>query len=860
MHVSSESIRETFLSFFERNGHLRIDGASVRPRNDPTLLYVNSGMAPLKRYFTGAETPPAKDLCNIQSCIRTKDIDDVGDRHHLTFFEMMGSWSIGNYFKERAVELAFALLTEGFGLKPEQLYVTVFEGDRELGLPADEESARAWERVGMSRDRIVPQPAADNFWGPAGSSGPCGPCTEVFLDTGDAYGPAYVPGGEFDTTRRYIEIWNAGVFMQFDKGLDGTIRPLPFTSVDTGSGLERICLALNGLDSVYQSDLLSPVVNVAQEILGESGTPETRHLVIADHMRAAVKILADGVLPSNEGAGYIPRRLIRKSMTVALRQGADSFQFQPLADTIVDTLKDHHPGLLGRKDAVLAALDAECREFGTAVRRGLDRVSTLIESGCTVSGADAFRLFSTYGLPVEITRDLVAERGAAVSMEEYAAEYERHQRLSRGGERTDRRLRVDDVLPASLSGVPVTEFVGYEQTEAEARVVGLFEEGALAEAVGEGGEADLIVDRSPFYAEGGGQVGDHGVLTGDDGLRGEILDTVRHSSGHHLHRVRVSTGELRAGASLRLEVDRESRRDTMANHSGTHLLNAALRTVLGDHVRQAGSLVDPRRLRFDFTHPKPMTAQELAAVEALVGEWILRDEERRVEVTSPETAKSAGALSLDGETYADEVRVVSFGDASKELCGGTHVPHTSFIGSFRITAEQSVASGVRRITAVTRGEAARYSLSQGTELAAVARLLHSSPAEVVTAAERVVKQAAAKKVRGGGDAHAEVTRSESGSGVKAAVVSGPQDVAGLRTAVQRVTEQESRATLGYGGETRLNVVLAVPGDSGRSASKLLKELLAGFGGNGGGNDRIAQGAVSGADGDALNRRFLELLG
>jgi alanyl-tRNA synthetase len=860
MPVTSETIRETFLSYFERNGHLRIDGASVRPKDDPTLLFVNSGMAPLKRYFTGDEIPPAKDLCNIQSCIRTKDIDDVGDRHHLTFFEMMGSWSIGNYFKDRAVELAFGLLTEGFGFRPEQLYVTVFEGDKALGLPPDEESARAWERVGMARDRIVPQPAADNFWGPAGSSGPCGPCTEVFLDTGDAYGPAYVPGGVFDTTRRYIEIWNAGVFMQFDKGLDGSIRPLPFTSVDTGSGLERICLALNGLDNVYQSDLLAPVVATAQQILGESGPPQTHHYVIADHMRAAVKIVSDGVLPGNEGAGYIPRRLIRKSMTVALRRGADTFEFRPLVDDIVGLLGDHHPALRARHGAVLDVLDAECREFGTAVRRGLDRVTSLLDSSATVSGADAFRLFATYGLPVEITRDIAAERGAAVSMDEYEVEYERHQRLSRGAERTDRRLRIDDVLPASLAALPATEFLGYESLEADVSVAAVFRDGALTDTVEAGAEGDLITDRSPFYAEGGGQVGDRGTFSGADGLRGEILDTVQHRSGRSLHRVRVTAGTLRSGASVRLAVDAESRRDTMANHTGTHLLNAALRQVLGDHVRQAGSLVEPRRLRFDFTHPKPVTEEELAAVESLVNEWILRDESRAVEVSSPEAAKSAGALSLDGEAYGDEVRVVSFGGVSKELCGGTHVPHTSFIGSFRITAEQSVASGVRRINAVTRGAAAEYSLEQGSSLLSVARVLRSSATDVVTAAERVAKQAAAKKVRGdGGGGRAEVARHTVG-GVEAAVVTGLDETAGLRQAVQRIADGEGRVTLGVGSGDRAAVALGVPAGVGRSAATLLKTLLSGFGGNGGGNDRIAQGAVSGVDPAALSAGFLDLLG
>src|SRR4051812_253398 len=722
--MDGDTIRETFLRFFERRDHRRIPGASVVPVNDPTLLFINSGMAPLKKYFTGEKTPPAPDLCDVQGCVRTKDIDDVGDRHHITYFEMLGSWSIGNYFKDRAVELAFELLTGDLGLDPRRLYVTVFGGDERLGLPADEESALAWERVGIARDRIVGLPAEDNFWGPAGESGPCGPCTEVFLDTGEEFGPAYVPGGEFDTKRRYIEIWNAGVFMQFDKGLDGVLRPLPFSSVDTGSGLERMELALNGLDSVYDTSLFVPLVRSVEDVLGESGEVLHHHRVIADHMRAAVAIMSDGVRPGNEGRGYIPRRLIRKCVTMAMGRHQERFDFEPIVEAVVGSLGPTYPHFAVSQSAVMAAIAQERDEFGVTVRRGLDRLDKVIAQHGQVSGTDAFHLFATYGLPVEITRDLAAAQGVTLDREEFDAALRRHRVLSRGAapEGPDRRLRVNDVLPVAVRGR--TEFLGYDTLTSEATILTLFAGGTTVEEAAAGTEADMIVDRTPFYGEGGGQIGDRGILRGPG--TGDITETVVHDSGGFLHRVSVRSGVLRVGDVVSLTVDPSSRAATAANHTATHLLNAALRSVLGPHVRQAGSLVEPQRLRFDFTHPRALTAGELTAVERLVNEWVLADAHRDVEVMTPDEAKASGAISLEGEDYGEAVRVLSFGDFSKELCGGTHVEHTSQIGSFRIVSEQSIASGVRRVVAVTRQRAVEYTLDQASSLAEVVATLRTS--------------------------------------------------------------------------------------------------------------------------------------
>jgi alanyl-tRNA synthetase len=850
--VGSEAIRETFLGFFEKNGHARIAGAPVVPKNDPTLLFINSGMAPLKPYFTGEVTPAHPDLCNYQACIRTKDIEDVGDRHHLTFFEMLGSWSIGNYFKDHAIELAYGLLTDGFKLKPSQLYVTVFAGDPALGIPADEESAAAWERVGISRDHIVALPAEDNFWGPAGNSGPCGPCTEVFLDTGDAFGPAYVPGGEFDTKRRYIEIWNAGVFMQFNKGLDGTFQPLPFTSVDTGSGLERLELALNGLDTVYESDLLAPVVTSVQEMLGETGEIQRHHRLIADHMRASTIILADGARPSNEGRGYIPRRLVRKCVTVALSRGHDTLNFEPVLDVIIDRLGPHYPRIAGGRDMLTEVIRAERDDFGRTVRRGMERLDGIIAGKGAIDGADAFNMFATYGLPVEITKEIAAERGVEVSLDDYEKEFRQHQVRSRGVAETasgPKHLKASDVLPGTIAKLPRTDFLGYDGLTTQARVLAILVNGNPVETLESGVPADLIVDRTPFYAEGGGQVGDSGELVGTD-AHGRITSTLSHSSGHSTHHVTLIDGSLAVGDQIELSVEAYARVRTAANHSATHLLNAALRRVLGDHVTQAGSLVEPERLRFDFTHPTPMTAEQIEATERLVNDWILTGAKRHVDIMTPDEAKAQGAISLAGEAYGDEVRVVSFGSMSKELCGGTHVDHTTMIGSFRITTEQSVAAGVRRINAVTRDGAINYALEQTHTLREVSSVLRSNPRDAAVAAQRLLDRVNRKgsgAAEAGQPATVRPTLDTTVGDVRVVAGKLNAEMPVLRTEAQRLSAEHNGVVMLWNtadnGKTTVVVSLAPAVAARLNATAIVRDLTGRVGGSGGGSPAIAQGGV-----------------
>lgn len=849
--LSSDDIRETFLDFFVSRGHKRISGSRLVPQNDPTLLFVNSGMAPLKAYFTGQQTPPNPDLTNVQPCLRTRDIDDVGDRHHLTFFEMLGSWSIGGYFKQHAIELAHELLVDRFGLAPERLYVSVFGGEPSLNLAPDDEAAAHWQTVGIPQERIVALPMSDNFWGPAGDTGPCGPCTEVFYDFGPDYGPEWSPGQEFVTTGRYIEIWNAGVFMQFDKRRDGTFGDLPFASVDTGSGLERLTMALNELPTIYDVDLMAPLVALTQDMLGQRGDVLDHHRLIADHLRAATFILGEGVRPSNEGRGYIPRRLIRKCVAVARREGARGFAAGEIAERVITLMSPHYPNLLSNKDVILRQLDEEEEDFSRAVQRGLDHLEELYRAENGISGADAFRLFSTYGLPFELTRDLAAERGTPVDEEAYRAEFRRHQEASRGTGTPDGTGRLSSADPLPDLPLPGRDhFLGYETTSADSRVVAVFRDGREVQEGHEGDELEVLLDRTPFYAEGGGQVGDRGVLHAGNGTF-SVRDTVKHGTGYHVHRGLLAQGSLKAREGVRALVDEQRRHDTEANHSATHLLNAALRDVLGPHVLQAGSLVEPGRLRFDFTNPAPVTPAQLLDIERHVNRDVLANRPRTVEVMSSDEAKKTDAVYLEDEDYGDSVRVVSFVGASTEFCGGTHVRRTSEIGLFRVTAEQSVASGVRRINAVTRAAALDLTLERDQILSAVSTQLKVRPDELPQRVEQLMQSARTAKSKGAHPAaadHVALTVDRTGPVPTAsAVAAEPVDIRG--TAARQAEALGAVVCIAGGAKGRTRAVVAVPRALAErlDARAILDYVLKPVGGTGGGSAGLAQGGGAPTD-------------
>jgi alanyl-tRNA synthetase len=848
---SSDEIRDTFLGFFTQRQHARIGSASIIPANDPSLLFINAGMAPLKPYFLGEALPPAPDLCNVQPCVRTVDIGDVGDRHHLTFFEMLGSWSIGHYFKDRAVELAFDLLTQGFGFAPGDLYMTVFAGDEELGIAADEVSAAAWERAGVARDHIVCLGAEDNFWS-AGETGPCGPCTEVFYDTGPEHGAPYRPGGQFDTSR-YIEIWNAGVFMEYNRLPGGRLEPLRFSSVDTGSGLERMAMVLQDRESAYETDLFAPVVAAVRAALSGSGAGQREVRIVADHVRASTFILSEGVAPSNEGRGYIPRRLLRKAIAIATQAGAAGFDLAEVADAVIVRMRGTYPQLAANRDRTLDLIAREQRDFGRVVRRGLDRLAALAAGpGAEISGDDAFLLFATHGMPADLIRDFAAERGGSVDERRFAELLAGHREVSRGGGPPsgaggDAPAEADAELIAGLELAP-TRFLGHGQLTAPARVTALAGPDGPARALTAGQRGLAVFDQTPFYAEGGGQVGDTGLITAP-GLAARVTDT-RNLAGHHVHDVEVTQGGLRTGDSVTLAVDAPRRRAVVRNHSATHLLHAALRRVLGPQVRQAGSLVAPDRLRFDFLHPVALTEDQTEEVERLVNAQVLENIERTTEVRPYADAVREGAIAFFGDKYGDDVRVVSFGDFSAELCGGTHVRESAEIGLFLIVSEGSIGSGVRRIEAVTGDAAVRRTLDRDRLLRGLAARLRvpvdQLPARVAALAARPGRP------RDGGPAgldagHLAGAVRTAPSGRRYLVASDPglvpSDLPGQArrlagdldaTVVLVLPDQES-------GSLRIGV--SVPSDVSAQApaTDVLDRVLAATGGHGGGSATFAQG-------------------
>lgn len=691
--LTTRQIRQVFLDFFSKNHHYKLDGASIIPNNDPTLLYINSGMAPLKSYFLGEASPPEKRLCNVQPCIRTNDIEDVGDRHHLTFFEMMGSWSIGDYYKEGAIKLAFDLLVNHFQYDPQQLYATVYKGNEKLGIPLDNESIEIWKNVGLPEEHIVPL-GEDNFWGPAGETGPCGPCTEVFFDTGDEYGPKYYPGGHFDDVNRYIEIWNAGVFMEFNKMADGSFENLPLKCVDTGSGVERMYLALNNCDTLYDVDVIKPVYDLAKNKFSAQNITEKDLRMVTDHIRSSTFILSEGVKPNKDGRGYIVRRLIRRCVTVAIRAKVSTIGLIELSNEVISQLKDFYPQMERRKKQIIHSLKDEIQNFEPVIKKGLELLDGELNNVTNnqLSANIIFKLVTTIGVPFEIIKDYGLARSMSIDEKEYEKLYREHQNISRQGVQTNGKL--DSVLDITqiegvMGDIPSTTFIGYSALNIEAIVLGIMLDGKKVEKVSFGNKCFVVTDKTTFYAEGGGQVGDKGTIKNAN-FRGTILD-VKNRNNVYIHHVSIDEGFICQLDVVKLSVDKNNRESTAKNHSATHLLHSALKAVLGNHVSQKGSLVNAEKLRFDFQHNKPLTEQEIQSIEDLVNQWIWEATACEITEESYEQALASGVTALFGEKYQKDVRVVRFGDFSAELCAGTHVSNSGQIGLLKILTETSTA-------------------------------------------------------------------------------------------------------------------------------------------------------------------------
>ena len=698
--TSLNELREKFLSFFESKGHIRLPSFSLIPNNDKSLLLINSGMAPMKKYFTGEEIPPRNRVCTCQKCIRTPDLERVGHTaRHGTYFEMLGNFSFGDYFKEEAIPWAWEFLTKTLEIPADLLWPSVYE--------EDDEAYAIWrDKIGVPESHIVRLGKADNFW--EHGTGPCGPCSEIYFDRGIKYGCGSAdckPGCDCD---RFMEIWN-NVFSQFDNDGNGNYTELVQKNIDTGMGLERLACVMQGVDNLFEVDtvrkILDTVCSVANKEYGKDKKNDVSIRVITDHIRSSTFMICDGVIPSNEGRGYVLRRIIRRACRHGKLLGIKENFLVDLCRVVISQNDDAYPELKERYDYILKVVGLEEDRFNATIDSGLVILSSIIEQtkkeGKTViPGKDAFKLYDTFGFPIDLTREIAEENALEIDEESFISlmnEQKSRARAARGnisgwqGENN-----------SLLDGVDPTEFVGYtspENAEAVATLIAIIgEDGRQSEA--SEGEVSLIFDKTPFYGEGGGQVGDTGIITNDNGLSIKIVDTKK-INGIYIHEAKIENGSIRCGDSYTLTVDKQRRAAIARNHSSAHLLQAALRLVLGTHVEQAGSYVDENRVRFDFTHLCSMTSEEIARVEAIVNAEILRATVTETIVTDPESAKKMGAMALFGEKYGSLVRVVKMGDFSTELCGGTHVNNTGNIGLFKIISESSVAAGVRRIEGTT---------------------------------------------------------------------------------------------------------------------------------------------------------------
>jgi alanyl-tRNA synthetase len=873
--MKSAEIRETYLSFFEERGHRRMPSASlVPPPDDTSTLLTVAGMQPFKPYFLGRETPPATRLTSSQTCFRTPDIEEVGKTlRHLTFFEMLGNFSFGDYFKEEAIPFGWELSTQGFGFDPEKIWITVFGGDDELGLGPDEEAIEIWRGIGVPDERIVKLPRSENFW-QGGPTGPCGPCSEMYLDRGLEFGSENDRPG--DDSDRFLEYWNH-VFMSYDQAEDGTLTPLPQKNIDTGMGLERMAAVLQGVDSVYDTDLFQPLIRLAEEKSGlKYGSDEavTRSMrVISDHSRGMTFLLAAGVVPSNEDRGYVLRRVMRRAIQQGKALGLEGNWLGDFTDLTIEMMGDAHPQVVAEKDRIDRWVRAEEESFGRTLDRGTALLEEIVEKALAennswISAEDAFRLHDTFGFPFDLTREMVQERGLSVDDQGFDELMEEQRNRARsnatgGGDGTNRHERI----VAFAGGAPESEFVGYEFLRTETGIASL-------EVVN--GNALAKLEKSPFYAEGGGQVADSGRLIWDGG-EAVVTDVVRVGDDQVLELKPAGSGEATwpaAGATVEAVVDRDTRFRTMRNHTATHLLHAALRERLGTHVHQAGSSVRPEKLRFDFSHGEALTPEDVRWVEDRVNGWIKDGDPVRWMVMEKPEAEKLGAMALFGEKYGDLVRVVEVENVSRELCGGTHVSNTAEIGIFKIVAESSSAANVRRIEAITGPDAIDWFRDRATELDEVGHLLGDARDPV-----RAARDAAAKIAEAAEDAKKAAKQQQ---GRLAAELAGKSEKVGdfdvviadvpignpkeILTVAKQIQGQSGASAVLAGsdpesGKVGMVVLLSQEHAERASARELVAAAAPRIGGGGGGSDDMAQAGGRNPDGvpDALAaaREYLE---
>ena len=869
--TSTNDIRRSFLDYFAGEGHHIEPSAPLVPHNDPTLMFVNAGMVPFKNVFTGLEKRPYSTAASSQKCVRAggkhNDLDNVGftARHH-TFFEMLGNFSFGDYFKEQAIHHAWTLVHKTWGLPAEKLTATVYH--------TDDEAFDLWRKIsGLPEERIIRIATSDNFWS-MGDTGPCGPCSEIFYDHGDHIwgGP---PGSAEEDGDRFVEIWNL-VFMQYDQQPGRDRIDLPRPSIDTGMGLERVAAVLQGVHDNYDTDTFKALIAASVDLTGVPADEARKasHRVIADHLRASSFLIADGVLPSNEGRGYVLRRIMRRAMRHAHLLGAKDPLMYRLLPSLTAEMGAAYPELIRAQPLIAETLEREETKFRQTLDKGLrllDEATVGMDKGATLPGDVAFKLYDTYGFPYDLTEDALRTQGITVDRTGFDAAMAQQKAAARAAWKGSGEKASDEIWFDLAEAQGSTEFTGYTSTEGEGEVIALVKDGVPVDAAQAGDDVVVLTNQTPFYGESGGQMGDSGTIATPAGLKASVRDTGKPLGRLHTHQAVIESGSLKVGDTVHLSVDAARRDRIRANHSATHLLHAALRNRLGDHVTQKGSLVAEDRFRFDFSHPKALSAEEIADIEAEVNAQIRANEPVTTRLMTPDDAIAAGAMALFGEKYGDEVRVLSMGKAddatySVELCGGTHVRALGDIALFKIVSESAVSSGVRRIEALT-GEAARqWLLGRDEALKAAAAALKTSPDEVPTRvaamaealkkAERELADAKKALAMGGGAASGGPAVEEvGGTKLLAQIVEG-LDPKGLRGAVDDMKKQigSGVAMLVAVNDGRASVAVGVAGDAAasRSAVDLVKVAVAALGGQGGGGrpDMAQGGGPDGAAADA----------
>lgn len=851
-------LRRKYLEFFESKGHLAMKSFSLVPHNDNSLLLINAGMAPLKPYFTGQEIPPRRRVTTCQKCIRTGDIENVGKTaRHLTFFEMLGNFSFGDYFKHEAINWSWEFLTKVIGMDPDRLYPSIYADD--------DEAFNIWTKeVGVPADRITrfyrdENGDCDNFW--EHGAGPCGPCSEIYYDRGIKYGcgkPDCKVGCDCD---RYMEVWN-NVFTQFESDGHHHYTELKQKNIDTGMGLERLAVVVQDVDSVFDIDTMKAIRDRICALAGVEYQVNEKDDVsirlITDHIRSVTFMASDGITPSNEGRGYVFRRLLRRAARHGRTLGIDGLFLAKLAQTVIDCSKDGYPELEEKKELILKVLTTEEENFNKTIDQGLKILSDMEDkltasAGTTLSGSDAFKLYDTYGFPIDLTVEILEEKGFSVDMDGFKSEMEEQKRKAREARKETNYMGADATVYDKIDTSITSEFVGYDTLAADSDITVLTTETDLVTELTEGQKGTIIVDKTPFYATMGGQQGDTGIIIAGES-EFEVEDTIKLKGGRIGHVGTVVTGSFNVGDKVTLKVDEEDRADTAKNHSATHLLQEALRIVLGSHVEQAGSLVTPDRLRFDFTHFSAMTADELAKVEKIVNDKIAESITVETNVLPIEEARKTGAKALFGEKYGDTVRVVCMGDFSKEFCGGTHVSNTSAIGAFKIVSESGIAAGVRRIEALTGNAVFAYYKNIENSYNEICKALKATPANVT---EKIAHLQAELKALASEN---ESLKSKAAGAAMGNVLDKVEDVNGVKflgVSLEGVDMNELRnlgddlkSKLGSGvivlasvNEGKVNLMVAATDDvvaKGAHAGNIIKAAAPKVGGGGGGRPNMAQ--------------------